>query len=55
MLMNLEQIMDLREQSFSSPDFQVGVRNNPDRGKPGGKKCLQTRDMLAVLALVSCP
>ena len=47
--------MDLQEQSFSSPDFQVDVRNNPDRGKPGGKKCLQTRDMLAVLAPVSCP
>ena len=40
----------LREQNFSGPDFQVCVtltliRNNPDRGKPGGKKCLQTRDM----------
>ena len=37
MLMNLERLTDLREPSFSSPDFQVGVRNDTDGGKLGGK------------------
>ena len=35
--MKLERLTDLREQSFSSPDFQVGVRNDTDGGKLGGK------------------
>ena len=39
MLMNLERLTDLREQSFSSPDFQVGVRNDTDGG--GGGKPLK--------------
>ena len=36
MLMNLERLTDLREPSFSSPDFQVGVRNDTDGGELGG-------------------
>ena len=35
--MKLERLTDLREHSFSSPDFQVGVRNDTDGGKLGGK------------------
>ena len=38
--MKLERLTDLREQSFSSPDFQVGVRNDTDGGKHGGKEVL---------------
>ena len=34
--MKLEPLTDLREQIFSSPDFQVGVRNDTDGRKLGG-------------------
>ena len=39
MLMNLERLTDLREPSFSSPDFEVGIRNDTDGG--GGGKPLK--------------
>ena len=35
--MNVGQFADLREPSFSSSDFQVGVRNDQDEGNHGGK------------------
>ena len=40
MLINLERLMDLQEPSFSSPDFQVSVRNDTDGSKRGGKQAV---------------